>query len=712
MSYRNAENDIEDPIFTGFTFSIDKNTSPLFMGGYKLNDSLVSTIVNNLNSYDKTGTYNDSQSLKFGFEDGKKIGYGLQDYVSVDIPGYGAVGYVYMADNAVVNRGSYIDTWEQNAARLDAQGGGVAGHQQISVLGGGGYQFDFSGYILPPDEDGTQGGQGSKNSSSSSSSSSSSNGNQGTQGSSSNTSGLDEDGIFGSKTEAAVKAFQKANGLTVDGIVGVKTWEKLGQKDKPVLKKGSRDKENVKLLQQLLNNSSGNSSIDEESLDPEELAKLSEQQRLEKLISELELQLELQSTSKNKKEYDIFQKYVETTSKLQDAQKKLNSKKELVEKYKKKLDSYKNSGISAIKSAGDITALWNDCSKVIAEGEKEVVSFIKLEMNDESIKKVITEVWGNIYKDDSTYIDNISESSKTGANNFKKSSTQQKIWLVTTTVDEAKTLESEQNEVNKLSKELNDTENSSITKTNEKGELVNISLQEAGNQLASSSSGYISTCIQLQQAKEDLQKLANSDSGSSSTLSAGTMSGVIDSAKNNSGNSSYTSLGKLGNSRPGQTSATGVSADREPNIIVNNDIINIYNGVGGSASERKGLSSLGVKAPQSTLDLVGFITDMEDLIENRPYTFLSVSGLDEAYKKYYNVHDPYFGSGDDTITIECNETLDLKVSAMFNKYFNVVYDRRYRRERLPINLRRFNCSIFVHDIRNFRDAIVRFKNKD
>lgn len=35
------------------------------------------------------------------------------------------------------------------------------------------------------------------------------------------------DGIIGSKTVAAVKAFQKASGLTVDGIVGAKTWAAL-----------------------------------------------------------------------------------------------------------------------------------------------------------------------------------------------------------------------------------------------------------------------------------------------------------------------------------------------------------------------------------------------------------------------------------------------------------------------------------------------------
>lgn len=36
------------------------------------------------------------------------------------------------------------------------------------------------------------------------------------------------DGIFGVKTEIAVKNFQKSNDLSVDGIAGAKTWSKLG----------------------------------------------------------------------------------------------------------------------------------------------------------------------------------------------------------------------------------------------------------------------------------------------------------------------------------------------------------------------------------------------------------------------------------------------------------------------------------------------------
>lgn len=35
------------------------------------------------------------------------------------------------------------------------------------------------------------------------------------------------DGIFGEKTEQAVRAFQKANGLAADGIIGRNTWKKL-----------------------------------------------------------------------------------------------------------------------------------------------------------------------------------------------------------------------------------------------------------------------------------------------------------------------------------------------------------------------------------------------------------------------------------------------------------------------------------------------------
>lgn len=42
-----------------------------------------------------------------------------------------------------------------------------------------------------------------------------------------NKAGLVEDGDFGSKTDTAVRAYQKSRGIGVDGIVGVKTWGQL-----------------------------------------------------------------------------------------------------------------------------------------------------------------------------------------------------------------------------------------------------------------------------------------------------------------------------------------------------------------------------------------------------------------------------------------------------------------------------------------------------
>lgn len=111
------------------------------------------------------------------------------------------------------------------------------------------------------------------------------------------------------------------------------------------------------------------------------------------------------------------------------------------------------------------------------------------------------------------------------------------------------------------------------------------------------------------------------------------------------------------------------------------------------------------EVPQTVYDMIGFIQGMESLTTEYPYVLQTVTGLDEAYKKYFEVKDPYMGSGDGKISINCLEFIDMRVTSMFNKYFNAVYDRKYRRERVPINLRRFQCSIFVHDIRNFADTL-------
>ena len=106
-------------------------------------------------------------------------------------------------------------------------------------------------------------------------------------------------------------------------------------------------------------------------------------------------------------------------------------------------------------------------------------------------------------------------------------------------------------------------------------------------------------------------------------------------------------------------------------------------------------------ASQTVLDMLGFISGMKKMTTKYPYIIQGITGLDTAYNKHYGIKDPYLGSGEDKITLTCLESLDLRVSSMFNRYFNAIYDRQYRRERVPVNLRRFNCYVYVHDVRNF-----------
>ncbi len=65
------------------------------------------------------------------------------------------------------------------------------------------------------------------------------------------------DGIFGTKTEAAVRDFQKGASITVDGIVGPDTWNALpADPDTPELAKGATGTE-VSAMQQALHIHSG-----------------------------------------------------------------------------------------------------------------------------------------------------------------------------------------------------------------------------------------------------------------------------------------------------------------------------------------------------------------------------------------------------------------------------------------------------------------------
>lgn len=62
---------------------------------------------------------------------------------------------------------------------------------------------------------------------------------------------MDADGIFGGGTEQALKDYQKANGLSVDGIAGPDTFSAMGLNQLVMLKRGTRG-DTVKKMQEAL----------------------------------------------------------------------------------------------------------------------------------------------------------------------------------------------------------------------------------------------------------------------------------------------------------------------------------------------------------------------------------------------------------------------------------------------------------------------------
>jgi len=88
------------------------------------------------------------------------------------------------------------------------------------------------------------------------------------------------DGIFGSGTAAQVKAFQRANGLTADGVVGSDTWTGLIV----TVKSGSRGAAVTALQKQLTDN--GYAATADGVFGPATAAQLKAFQKAERLTAD------------------------------------------------------------------------------------------------------------------------------------------------------------------------------------------------------------------------------------------------------------------------------------------------------------------------------------------------------------------------------------------------------------------------------------------
>lgn len=134
----------------------------------------------------------------------------------------------------------------------------------------------------------------------------------------------------------------------------------------------------------------------------------------------------------------------------------------------------------------------------------------------------------------------------------------------------------------------------------------------------------------------------------------------------------------------------------------------LHNAVGGDG-ETFGMQDtlFGLHATSQTfsneyVEMTRFVNGFLSLTNDHPYVFQAIDGLTDAYKLYMNMHkDSVLGGGKETkIKITCVESMDLRMSALFDSYFQSVYNHRYRRMNIPNNLLRFDCWVLLHDLRN------------
>ena len=102
--------------------------------------------------------------------------------------------------------------------------------------------------------------------------------------------------------------------------------------------------------------------------------------------------------------------------------------------------------------------------------------------------------------------------------------------------------------------------------------------------------------------------------------------------------------------------------------------------------------------------LMAFIQGIQEINRTRPYYWQTIEGLDEAWGKATEFQvDPFKGSAAGAgITIGCLEAIDLKLTALFSLYKMAVYDVQYKRFVLPRNLMRFDCYVYIQEIRKFK----------
>lgn len=88
-----------------------------------------------------------------------------------------------------------------------------------------------------------------------------------------------------------------------------------------------------------------------------------------------------------------------------------------------------------------------------------------------------------------------------------------------------------------------------------------------------------------------------------------------------------------------------------------------------------------------------------------PWFFKNISGLDGLWKWGFMTPEGSTQNEPITLTVQCYETVDLRMTALADLYRKATRDRRFFRELLTMDKKRFNMTILVGEARNLRTFV-------
>jgi len=131
--------------------------------------------------------------------------------------------------------------------------------------------------------------------------------------------------------------------------------------------------------------------------------------------------------------------------------------------------------------------------------------------------------------------------------------------------------------------------------------------------------------------------------------------------------------------------------------IGDNNTGGLLGGIDNTNSALFYLNQIGDTVRVKMLDT--FIKTLKKINTEYPWYFQSISGLDEAWKARAEIEKPRIKK---QITIECLESLDFRMTSLIDLYRKTAYDWNNKREILTDNLRHFEMTIMVYDMRKFQ----------